>query len=487
MRLEELLPGEDLAPALRGLEISGLSADSRTIEPGYVFFAIPGHKGDGLDFLPDAAARGAVAVVAQRDAASALPAIVVEDARRALALAAARFHPLQPRTIALVTGTSGKTSVVAFLRQIWQALGHEAASLGTVGLVDKNGSHYGALTTPGPVELHEILDASARRGVTHLAMEASSLGIEQRRLDGVNATLAAFTNFSRDHLDHHPSLEAYFQAKMRLFEALVSPGHTVVVDADSDAAPRVLDVLRARGLQPFTVGAKGELIALLEMRPQALATGLRLRHAGAEYDIDLPLAGAFQTSNALVAAGLAIASGDAPAKVFSALSRLRGAPGRLELVGDKNGAPIFVDYAHKPDALEKVLQVLRPLAKGRLIVVFGCGGDRDQGKRPLMGAIAARDADTVIVTDDNPRSEEPAAIRAAILAGAREVDAAKTTEIADRENAIRSAVDGLRGGDVLVVAGKGHETGQIVGGTTYPFSDQDVVAKALGLIRKDVA
>ena len=487
MRLQDILPGADLAPALRGLEISGLSADSRAIRPGFVFFAIPGHKGDGLDFVSDAAARGAVAVVAQRVAASALPLVLVADARRSLALAAARLHPRQPGAIALVTGTSGKTSVVAFLRQIWQALGHEAASLGTVGLVDKSGSRYGALTTPGPVELHELLDASARRGVTHLAMEASSLGVEQRRLDGVNATLAAFTNFSRDHLDHHPSLEAYFQAKMRLFETLMQPGQTVVVDADSDAAPRVLSVLRARGLQSFTVGAKGEAIALVESRPQALSTMLRLRHADQEYEIDLPLAGAFQTSNALVAAGLAIVSGDAPAGVFSALSRLRGAPGRLELVGEKNGAPIFVDYAHKPDALEKVLQVLRPLVKGRLIVVFGCGGDRDQGKRPLMGAIAARDADAVIVTDDNPRSEDAGAIRAAILAGAREVDAAKAIEIADRESAITSAVAGLGAGDLLIVAGKGHETGQIIGEMTYPFSDQDVVAKALGLTREDMA
>ena len=487
MRLEELLPGADLAPALRGLEVSGLSADSRAIRRGFLFFAIPGHKGDGLDFLPDAERRGAVAVVAQRAATSALPLVIVADSRRALALAAARFHSSQPSTIALITGTSGKTSVAAFLRQIWQSLGHEAASLGTVGLVDKSGSRYGALTTPGPVELHEILDDSARRGVTHLAMEASSLGIEQSRLDGVKATLAAFTNFSRDHLDHHPSLEAYFQAKMRLFDTLMQPGQTVVVDADSDVAPRVLDVLRARGLKPFTVGARGETITLLESRPRALSTGLRLRHGGRDYEIDLPLAGAFQTSNALVAAGLAIASGDAPAEVFSALSRLRGAPGRLELVGEKNGAPVFVDYAHKPDALEKVLQVLRPLTKGRLIVVFGCGGDRDQGKRPLMGAIAARDADAVIVTDDNPRSEDAGTIRAAILAGVREIDRAKTIEIADRESAIRSAVAGLGAGDVLVVAGKGHETGQIVGEMTYPFSDQDVIAKALGLTGEDVA
>ena len=480
MRLDALLARNDLDPALAGLDVAGLSADSRAIGEGFAFFAIPGHAGDGLSYVNDAKARGAVVVVAQRAADCALPLIVVPDVRAAIAQAAARFYPRQPQTIVAVTGTSGKTSVVAFLRQIWAAMGHEAASLGTVGVVDSKGAHYGALTTPGPVELHRILDELAGRGVTHLAMEASSLGIDQRRLDGVRLTAAGFTNFSRDHLDHHRDMEEYFAAKMRLFDTLMQPGQTAVIDADSDVAARVTSVCSARGLAIFTVGAKGEAIAIKEARPNALATSLQLGFKGAEFSVELPLAGAFQTSNALVAAGLAIASGAAAQDVFAALNHLKGAPGRLELVGARDGAPVFVDYAHKPDALEKIFATLRPLTKGRLIVVFGCGGDRDKGKRPLMGEIAARGADLVIITDDNPRSEQPAAIRAEIMAGARNAGGgAEITEIADRAEAIGRAVEELRAGDVLVVAGKGHETGQIVGDRIFPFSDHEVVANAL--------
>ncbi|MGJ0509921.1 MAG: UDP-N-acetylmuramoyl-L-alanyl-D-glutamate--2,6-diaminopimelate ligase [Methylocystis sp.] len=480
MRLAELLARTDLDPALAGRDIAGLSADSRAVGEGFAFFAVPGHAGDGLSFADDAKARGAVVVVAQRAAECSLPLIVVPDVRAALAHAAARFYPRQPQTIVAVTGTSGKTSVVAFLRQIWAAMGHEAASLGTVGVVDSKGAHYGALTTPGPVELHRILDDLAGRGVTHLAMEASSLGIDQRRLDGVRLTAAGFTNFSRDHLDHHRDMEEYFAAKMRLFDTLLQPGQTAVVDADSDVAAHVMGVCAARGLEIFAVGAKGEAITLKEARPHALATSLRLGFRGADHAVELPLAGAFQTSNALVAAGLAIACGDTPAAVFERLAHLAGAPGRLELIGDRDGAPAFVDYAHKPDALEKVLATLRPLTKQRLIVVFGCGGDRDKGKRPLMGDIAARAADIVFITDDNPRSEPPAAIRAEILAGARGAGgAARIIEIADRAEAISRAVADLRPGDVLVVAGKGHETGQIVGDRIFPFSDCEVVANAL--------
>ncbi len=479
MRLAELLAKEDLPPALAGVEIAGLSADSRQIGEGDVFFAIPGHAGDGLSFVDDARARGARIVVAQRVADCSLPLVVVDDVRAALAHAAARFYPRQPRTIAAVTGTSGKTSVVAFLRQIWLALGREAASLGTVGVVDSKGAHYGSLTTPGPVELHRTLSELASQGVTHLAMEASSLGVDQRRLDGVRLAAAAFTNFSRDHLDHHRDMEDYFAAKMRLFDTLLAPGQTAVVDADSDIAPRVIEGCRARGLVVFSVGAKGQSIALKSARPHALATSLRLSHDGADYDVELPLAGAFQTSNALVAAGLAIACGEDPARVFAALANLQGAPGRLELVGARAGAPVFVDYAHKPDALEKVLATLRPLTRERLIVVFGCGGDRDRGKRPLMGEIAARAADVAIVTDDNPRSEDPSAIRAEIIGGARGAGPAKIIEIADRARAIGAAVADLRPGDVLIVAGKGHETGQIVGNRILPFSDHEAVAKAL--------
>lgn len=479
MRLDELLANTDLEPALSGLEIAGLTADSRAAREGFVFFAIPGHAGDGLSYVADAKARGARVVIAQREAECALPLVVVDDVRAALAHAAARFHPRQPRMIAAVTGTSGKTSVVAFLRQIWAAMGHEAASLGTVGLVDSAGAQYGELTTPGPVELHRTLDELAGRGVTHLAMEASSLGIDQRRLDGVKLGVSAFTNFSRDHLDHHADLEEYFAAKMRLFDTLMQPGRTVVIDADSDVAARVMDVCRVRALKVFGVGARGDAITLLNARAHALATSLTLRHAGADYAVELPLAGGFQVSNALVAAGLAIAGGDDPARVFSALNHLKGAPGRLELVGLRGDAPVFVDYAHKPDALEKVLATLRPLTHGRLVVVFGCGGDRDKGKRVQMGEIAARAADVAIVTDDNPRFENPAAIRAAILDGARGAGRAKIVEIGDRRAAITQAIDDLRAGDVLVVAGKGHETGQIVGERNLPFSDHQVIADAL--------
>ncbi|MCC3246528.1 UDP-N-acetylmuramoyl-L-alanyl-D-glutamate--2,6-diaminopimelate ligase [Methylocystis sp. WRRC1] len=478
MRLTELLARNDLDPALAGIEIAGLSADSRAIREGFAFFAIPGHAGDGLSYVDDARARGARVVVAQRQSECSLPLVVVDDVRAELAHAAARFHPRQPRVIAAVTGTSGKTSVVAFLRQIWTTMGHEAASLGTVGVVDSKGAHYGALTTPGPVELHRILDELAGRGVTHLAMEASSLGIDQRRLDGVRLSVAGFTNFSRDHLDHHRDMEEYFAAKMRLFDTLSQPGRTAVIDADSDVAPRVAAVCEKRGLNVFGVGAKGEAIAVREARAHALATSLKLRHAGVDYSVELPLAGAFQTSNALVAAGLAIAAGDDPARVFSALNELKGAPGRLEFIGERDGAPVFVDYAHKPDALEKVLATLRPLTKRRLIVVFGCGGDRDRGKRPLMGEIAARAADVAIVTDDNPRSEDANAIRAAIIEGARG-GGAEIIEIADRGEAISKAVADLRAGDVLVVAGKGHETGQIVGDRVLPFSDHEAIAQAL--------
>lgn len=484
MRLGELLAGAGadgvrLDPALRDLQIGGVCADSRAVREGFAFFAIPGHKADGLAFVADAKARGARVVVAQSVAPCDLPLVAVEDVRAALAHAAARLFPRRPRTIAAVTGTSGKTSVVAFLRQIWAALGHEAASLGTVGVVDSTGAKYGALTTPDPVELHQTLDRLAGRGVSHLALEASSLGIEQRRLDAVDVSVAAFTNFSRDHLDHHADMEEYFAAKMRLFDTLLRPGRTAVIDADSAVADRVAVICRARGLLVFDVGAKGAAITLLASRPHASGARLRLIHAGAEYDVDLPLAGGFQTSNALVAAGLAIACGDDAARVFSALEGLQGAPGRLELVGKRFGAPVFVDYAHKPDALEKVLATLRPITSGRLVVVFGCGGDRDTGKRPLMGEIAARGADVAIVTDDNPRGEDPALIRAAILEGARGAGPAAIVEIGDRRDAITRAIADLRAGDALVVAGKGHETGQIMGEIVHPFSDHDVIAAAL--------
>ncbi|MFM8646854.1 MAG: UDP-N-acetylmuramoyl-L-alanyl-D-glutamate--2,6-diaminopimelate ligase [Methylocystis sp.] len=479
MLLVDLLAPNQCPPELRSVEISGLSADSRTVNEGFAFFAVPGHVGDGVNYIEEAKRRGARVVVAQRAAACDLPIIIVDDVRAALAKAASRFYIHQPHTIVAVTGTSGKTSVVSFLQQIWRILGVNAASLGTVGVIDNTGAHYGSLTTPGPVELHDTLNSLSMRGVTHLAMEASSLGIEQCRLDGVTLTAAAFTNFSRDHLDHHKDMADYFAAKMRLFNTLMSPGQSVVIDADSDAAQRVMAICHARGLKIVSVGANGEAIKIQEMRAGSLSTQLRLTYSDQDYVVELPLAGAFQVSNALVAAGLAIVCGAKAEQVFAALTQLQGAPGRLERIGVFKGAPIFVDYAHKPDALEKVLGALRPLTRKRLVLVFGCGGNRDRGKRPLMGEIAARNADVVIVTDDNPRNENPAIIRSEIIQGAHGSDAMKIIEIADRREAIRIGMGQLSEGDTLVVAGKGHETGQIIGDQTLPFSDHETIKQLL--------
>jgi UDP-N-acetylmuramoyl-L-alanyl-D-glutamate--2,6-diaminopimelate ligase len=333
---------------------------------------------------------------------------------------------------------------------------------------------YGSLTTPDPVALHRTLDALVAEGVTHLAIEASSHGLDQHRLDGVRVAAGAFTNLSRDHLDYHPSIEAYLAAKLRLFEALVVDGGAAVVEADHEHAPTVIAAAEKRALRVVTVGRAGRDIRLTAAAIDGFAQVMTVEHGGKRYVSRLPLPGAFQVENALVAAGLAVATGGEPAAVFAALASLKGASGRLDLAGEKNGAPIFVDYAHKPDALAKALEALRPYAKGQLAVVFGCGGDRDMGKRPLMGAIAVKLADRVIVTDDNPRSEDPAKIRAEIL------DAAPgALEIGDRRAAIRDAVTALKRGDVLLVAGKGHETGQIIGDRVLPFSDHEEVAAAL--------
>jgi UDP-N-acetylmuramoyl-L-alanyl-D-glutamate--2,6-diaminopimelate ligase len=434
-------------------------------------------KADGAAFARAAVSAGAVAVAAEKPVAD-LPSNVifvpVKNARRVLALAAAKFYPRQPAVIAAVTGTSGKTSVAAFTRQIWTALGNQAASIGTVGVVSPKGEVYGSLTTPDPVALHQTIDQLASEGVTHLVLEASSHGLDQHRLDGVRVTAGGFTNLSRDHLDYHPTVEDYFNAKLRLFTTLIVPDGTAIVSADNDYAARVVAAAKTRGLNIITVGARGETIRLTGDTVEGFAQVLRIDHAGKGYTVKLPLVGAFQTENALVAAGLVIASGGDAAKTFATLEKLEGARGRLELAGNRNGAPVFIDYAHKPDALAKALEALRPYAKGKLVVVFGCGGDRDKGKRPLMGEIAVRNADRVIVTDDNPRSEDPAQIRAEIMAAAP-----GATEIGDRAQAIRAAIAGLQTGDVLLVAGKGHETGQIVGDRVLPFSDHEAVAAAL--------
>ncbi|MBX3525938.1 MAG: UDP-N-acetylmuramoyl-L-alanyl-D-glutamate--2,6-diaminopimelate ligase [Rhodoblastus sp.] len=480
MRLDALIAEAAEGPQA-ALEITALAADSRKVVRGTLFFAVPGTQADGLDFAPDAISRGAVAVVAARAPEKPLgaPVVVVPDVRLALSRAAARFHPLQPATIAAVTGTSGKTSIAAFLRQIWLYCGRQAASMGTIGIVAPSGAVYGSLTTPDSITLHETLQKLAQDGVTHLAMEASSHGLDQRRLDGVRLSAAAFTNLSRDHLDYHATLEEYLAAKLRLFEALLQPGQPAVIDADTDVADRVIAACAARGLDVRTIGRKGAAIRLLERSAEGFATRLMLECEGKVFRVLLPLAGEFQTSNALVAAGLAIATGETPQNVFAALEKLVGAPGRIEKIGDRNGGAAFVDYAHKPGALETAISALRPFARGKLIVVFGCGGDRDRGKRPIMGEISARLADVTIVTDDNPRSEQPDAIRAAILEGARAYKGADVREIGDRAAAIAAGVALLGPGDVLLVAGKGHETGQIIGSNTIPFSDHEAVRTAL--------
>jgi UDP-N-acetylmuramoyl-L-alanyl-D-glutamate--2,6-diaminopimelate ligase len=483
MKLHEILPSDPEFDAHHAaLDIGGVTADSRTVKPSSLFVAIPGTKADGLGFVPAAIAAGAAAIVAEQRPQTPLPANVafvhVADARRALALIAAKFYPRQPGTIAAVTGTSGKTSVAAFLRQIWTALGHSAASIGTVGIVSPRGETYGSLTTPDPVALHRSIDTLAGEGVTHLAIEASSHGLDQSRLDGLRIAAGGFTNITRDHLDYHPSFNAYLDAKLRLFEVLLEPGAAAVIYADHDHADAVVNAAKARGLSIMTVGHKGSGIRLAEVKIDGFAQTMRIEHGKKTYRLHLPLVGEFQIENAVVAAGLAIATGSDAASSFAALEHLTGAKGRLERVGTNRGAPIFVDYAHKPDALAKALEALRPYVTGKLVVVFGAGGDRDRGKRPLMGAIAAEKADRVIVTDDNPRGENPAAIRAAILA-ATLAAANGAIEIADRREAIHRAIADLHQGDVLLIAGKGHETGQIIGDRVIEFSDHEAVAAAL--------
>jgi UDP-N-acetylmuramoyl-L-alanyl-D-glutamate--2,6-diaminopimelate ligase len=483
MKLRDVLPPDANYAAPHGaLEIHGIASDSRAVKPGFVFVAVPGTKADGLAFVPAAVAAGAVAIVAERPPtlSEAVACVQVGNARRALALVAAKFYARQPDTIAAITGTSGKTSVAAFTRQIWSILGQPAASVGTIGVVSPQGAIYGSLTTPDPIDLHRTLDRLAGEGVTHLAIEASSHGLDQHRLDGLRIAIGAFTNITRDHLDYHQTLEAYLRAKLILFERLVRKGGTAVIDVDHDLSEKFVAAAQARGLAVFSVGRRGDSIRLVDTQIDGFAQLMRLAHAKQEYQVRLPLVGGFQVENALVAAGIVIAAGGAPDAVFGALPALEGAKGRLERVGDKDGAPVFVDYAHKPDALAKALEALRPYAKGRLVVVLGAGGDRDQGKRPLMGAIAAANADRVIVTDDNPRSEKPADIRAAIRAAAPE-----SIEIGDRRAAITHAVRELAPGDVLLVAGKGHETGQIVGDKVLPFSDQEAVREAIAGLAGD--
>jgi UDP-N-acetylmuramoyl-L-alanyl-D-glutamate--2,6-diaminopimelate ligase len=464
-------------------EITGVTADSRKVAPGSLFVALPGNVADGRAFIPQALSQGAAAVLAPSDTDARLAPVLITsgDVRRAYAIAARGFYGSQPATCVAVTGTNGKTSVAAFCRQIWAALGLHAASMGTLGVLAQTGNVNRALTGPGltspdAADAARLLAELAADGVTHLALEASSHGIDQRRLDGVTLQAAAFTNLSQDHLDYHGDMDSYRNAKLRLFETLLPRGRTAVLNADSDAYSSFAAASIMSGLGIMGVGERGRDLSLIARRPTPEGQRLTIDVRGSLHEVLLPLAGAFQASNALVAAGLCIAAGESPERVLAGLEKITGAQGRLQRIPGSGRGEVYVDYAHTPDGLETVLKALRPHATGRLIVVFGAGGDRDRAKRPIMGEIAGRLADVAIVTDDNPRSEDPAAIRKAVKAGCP-----SAREIGDRRAAIREAIDMMGDGDVVIIAGKGHEQGQIVAGVTHPFDDATEAAEALSI------
>ncbi len=479
MRLRDCLPPEiPLAADQADIEVSGITASSAAVGPGAIFAGLPGTKVDGASFAADAVARGARAVIVGRNKGVTVPAgvalVEIENPRRLLALVAARMAGPQPDVAVAVTGTSGKTSVADFTRQIFAALGHRAASLGTIGIVKPEGAVYGSLTTPDPVTLHATLAALKAEGITHLAFEASSHGLDQHRLDGVTLAAAAFTNLGRDHMDYHPTIEEYLAAKLRLFSELLPPGKPAVINTDGAYADRVAAVARAHDHPVIGVGTRGDVLRLERVEREGFAQVLTVAREGSTQRARLPLIGAYQIENALTAAGLAIATGEDARRALAALETLKGVPGRLDIVGEARGGLAIVDYAHKPEALAAALDACRPFVTGKLISVFGCGGDRDRGKRPIMGRISVEKADVTIVTDDNPRTEVPETIRAEILAGAT-----GAREIGNRAEAIHAAIGMMGPGDVVLVAGKGHETGQIVGSTVLPFSDHDEVRRAL--------
>jgi UDP-N-acetylmuramoyl-L-alanyl-D-glutamate--2,6-diaminopimelate ligase len=498
LNITELL-GLDAAPAsasplaspgaapLKNPEITGITADSRQVRPGFLFAAVKGAQLDGRRYAGEAVAKGAVAILtddptalALDDAARSRVAVVADpNPQRQLALAAARFYPARPKTIVAVTGTNGKTSVAHFTREIWQAQGHKSASLGTLGVVTGSERHAGALTTPDPVALHRTLGELAGRGVDHAAIEASSHGLAQYRLDGITAAAAAFTNLTRDHLDYHGAMESYRAAKDRLFTTLLAPGGAAILNADSPEFRRLATLVRRRGGKVIAYGGDAAAdLRLISRRPHRRSQGISLSLFGEPHEIELKLIGDFQAMNVLAALGLALATGSELARALAAMPSLSTVPGRMQLVGEINHAAVFVDYAHTPDALATVLAAARPHAEGRLAVVFGAGGDRDRGKRPLMGEVTTRGADLVYVTDDNPRTEMAGEIRRAILAAAP-----GATEIGDRRAAIETAIAALAPGDVLVIAGKGHETGQIVGRETLSFDDATVARDAIAARR----
>ncbi|MGC1302970.1 MAG: UDP-N-acetylmuramoyl-L-alanyl-D-glutamate--2,6-diaminopimelate ligase [Caulobacteraceae bacterium] len=467
LRLSTLV-ARDLPPEVDP-EITGITADSRAVKPGFLFAALPGAHTDGRAYIPQALIAGAGAILAPEDTPDqSIPLIRAGDARRLYALATRRFYGAEPPVVVAVTGTNGKTSVATFCRQIFAALGHKSASMGTLGVQtsDEVLTPPG-LTTPDAAEVARLAAELAHRGVTHLALEASSHGLDQRRLDGLKLKAAGFTNLSQDHLDYHGAMGAYRACKLRLFEELLPRGATAVLNADTADFPAFAAAAVVHGHTVMSVGETGFAVRLVSRTPEPYGQRLTVRVGERDFDVRLPLAGAFQASNVLVAAGLCIAAGEDPAGVIAALEQLEGAPGRLQRVGSgPNGGEAYVDYAHTPDGLHTVLEALRPHVKRRLIVVFGAGGDRDRAKRPLMGRAAARFADITIVTDDNPRSEDPAEIRHAILEGCP-----GAVEVGDRRAAIRAGVEQLGEGDILVIAGKGHEQGQTVAGMIHPFDD----------------
>ena len=474
MRLTSLIP-----QATADVEIAGLASDSRDVQPGYLFAALAGTRATGVDFIPDAVGRGAAAVLAPEGTDPALAqgiALVTDpNPRQRLAVAAARYYGPQPEVVVCVTGTNGKTSVADFTRQIWRASGRKAASLGTLG-VNADGEWQPLRhTTPDPIELHRVLAKLAEDGIDHLALEASSHGLAQYRLDGVRVAAAAFTNVSRDHMDYHPDADAYFAAKAGLFERVMAADGTAVLNADDERVAGLAARCRARGQRVLTFGTGKADIQLLERHDTEAGQRLSVATGGTVHEVALPLPGAYQALNALAALGLALATGVEAADAIQALRGLGGVPGRLQRVaGHPAGAAVFVDYAHTPDALAAALQAVRPLVPGTLVVVFGCGGERDVGKRREMGEIAARLADRVVVTDDNPRREDPASIRQAIL------DACPgAVEIGDRARAIRTAIEGLSADDGLLIAGKGHEREQVVGDRVIPFDDAGVAQRAV--------
>ena len=458
----------DLADVNSDSEVTGFAIDHRKVAQGSVFGAFKGAVFNGEDFIGEAVNRGAVAVVARPGAAAdQVPLLADPEPRQLFASLAAKYYAPFPETVVAVTGTNGKTSTVEMTRQIWRMSGHRSASIGTLGVTTSDDQVSTGLTTPDIVTFLNNMAGLKRMGISHVAYEASSHGLDQHRAEGIPLAAAAFTNFSRDHLDYHETMDAYFEAKMRLFEGLLEPGKPAVIWTDDPKSDEVVERAAKRGLEVMTVGRKGESIRLVEQKPTALGQTLIVEHGGKSYRISLPLIGAYQAANVLTATGLVLATGGKWDATFSAMQRVAPVRGRLErAVISRGGVPVYIDYAHTPDALEAAIAALRPHVESRLITVFGAGGDRDQGKRPEMGKVAVTLSDVVIVTDDNPRSEDPARIRADIMAGA-----SGATEVSGRREAIAEAIRIAREGDIVLVAGKGHETGQIIGDKVLPFDD----------------